>query len=324
MALGAPPQIDGQELATEMQALLRLAALTGDDVDASSIPLERARAMLRAGALAASAPRQPLPTSGDVAIPGPAGPIPARLYDPPGTGLEGRPLIVYLHGGCWALGDLETHDGVCRFLALNTSAAVLSVDYRLAPEHPFPAGLEDAFAALRWAQAETGRLGVDPTRIAIAGDSAGGNLAAAVARLARDGDGPDPAMQVLIYPIVDTVGKRRSRYTYASGFFLTKAELDWFEDGYLPGGDGRDDPRVALLRADDLSGLPPAYVLTAGFDPLRDEGEAYAEAMREAGVPVSLRRHPGLIHGFANMTAISPTARAAMHDLAGAVRMGLS
>jgi acetyl esterase len=250
--------------------------------------------------------------------------IPARLYDPPGAGLEQRPLIVYFHGGCWALGDLETHDGVCRFLATNAAAAVLSGDYRLAPEHPFPAGFEDAFAAFRWASAETARLGADPSRIAVAGDSAGGNLAAAVSRLARDEGAPSPAMQVLLYPIVDAIGEHASRYSFASGFLLTKAEMDWFERHYLSRAIDRGDSRVSLLRAADLSGLPPAYVATAGFDPLRDEGEAYAEAMRKAGVPVALRRHPGLIHGFANMTAISRSARAAMHELAGALRMGLS
>jgi acetyl esterase/lipase len=306
-----------------MQALLRLAALVGQDGDVSELSLQEARVRMRDGAIAAAGPRRSPPTSGDVAIPGPSGTIPARLYDPPGAGLEARPLIVYLHGGCWALGDLETHDGVCRFLAASTAAAVLSVEYRLAPEHPFPAGLDDALAAFRWASAETARLGADPNRIAIAGDSAGGNLAAAVARLARDDGGPSPAMQVLIYPVVDTVGERASRYAFASGFLLTKAELDWFERQYLPDGVDRGDPRVSLLQAGDLSGLPPAYIATAGFDPLRDEGEAYAAALREAGVPVALRRHPGLIHGFANMTAVSGNARTAMHELAGAVRMGL-
>ncbi|HSS05291.1 MAG TPA: alpha/beta hydrolase [Solirubrobacterales bacterium] len=321
--LGAPPRIDGQELATEMQALLRLAVLTGEDEEVSGLPLAEARARLRAGAVAAAGPRRSLPTSADVAIPGPAGMIPARLYDPPGAGLEERPLLVYFHGGCWALGDLDTHDGVCRFLATNAAAAVLSVGYRLAPEHPFPAAVEDAFAAFGWATAESARLGADPSRIAVAGDSAGGNLAAAVSLLARDGDGPSPAMQALLYPIVDASEDWPSRQAFASGYLLTKAELDWFELQYLPEASDRDDPRVSLLRAANLSGLPPTYIATAGFDPLRDEGQAYAAALREAGVAVALRHHPGLIHGFANMTAISRSARAAMHELAGAVRMGL-
>jgi acetyl esterase/lipase len=322
---GAPPQIDGQELAREMQTLVRLAALADDESASESGALspQQARARLRASSAAAAGPKRLPQTIGDVAIPGPAGMIPARLYEPPGIGLEHRPLIVYFHGGGWVIGDLDTHDSVCRFLAANAAAAVLSVGYRLAPEHPFPAAVEDAFAAFRWAAAENARLGVDPGRIAVAGDSAGGNLAAAVALLARDGEGPSPAMQVLIYPVTDAVGGQRSRGTFADGFLLTKTDMDWFEGHYLPADTDKADPRVSVLRAADLSGLPPAYVTTAGFDPLRDEGEDYAARMREAGVSVALRRHPGLIHGFAHMTEVSRTARAAMHELAGAIRMGL-
>ena len=309
-----------------MQTLLRLAALADDESasESGSLSPQQARARLRASAAASAGPKRSPLTVGDVAIPGPAGMIPARLYEPPGTGIERRPLIVYFHGGGWAIGDLDTHDSVCRFLAANTAAAVLSVDYRLAPEHPFPAGVEDALAAFRWAAAENARLGVDPSRIAVAGDSAGGNLAAAVSLLARDDGGASPAMQALIYPIADAVGGQWSRDAFADGFLLTKADMDWFEHHYLPPGTDRADPRVSVLRAADLSGLPPAYVTTAGFDPLRDEGEDYAARMREAGVSVALRRHPGLIHGFAHMTEISRTARAAMYELAGALRMGLA
>jgi acetyl esterase len=323
---GAPRQIDGQVLATEIQALTRLASLVRDDSASSygKLSPQQARARIRAGAAAAAGRKRPLPAVNDLAIPGPAGMIPARFYEPPGMGIENRPLIVYFHGGGWTIGDLDTCDSVCRFLAANVPAAVLSVDYRLAPEHPFPAAVEDAFAAYRWAAVESARLGIDPDRIALAGDSAGGNLAAAVCLLSRDEEGPDPAMQALIYPVTDTVGGQRSRDTFARGFLLTKADMDWFERHYLPGGTDHADPRVSVLRADGLAGLPPAYVTTAGFDPLRDEGEAYAARMQEAGVQVDLRRHPGLIHGFANMTAISPTAKAAMLELAGAVRSGLN
>jgi acetyl esterase len=238
--------------------------------------------------------------------------------------MEDRPLVVYFHGGGWTIGDLDTCDSVCRFLAAHVPATVLSVDYRLAPEHRFPAAVEDAFAAYRWAAVDNTRLGVDPARIAVAGDSAGGNLAAAASLLAREEGGPSPAMQVLIYPVTDAVGGQRSRDEFAKGFLLTRADMDWFEQHYLPPPIDRADPRVSLLRAADLAGLPPAYIATAGFDPLRDEGEAYAKRMEEAGVSVALRRHGGLIHGFANMTAISSTARAAMLELAGAVRAGLS
>jgi acetyl esterase len=325
LLFGAPARVDGQVLATEMQALVRLAGIVRDESASAygKLTPQQARARIRAGAAAAAPPRQSQPTVEDLAIPGPAGTIPARFYEPAGMGLEDRPLIVYFHGGGWTIGDLDTCDSVCRFLAANVPATVLSVDYRLAPEHPFPAAVDDALAAFRWAAVDNDRLGADPGRIAVAGDSAGGNLAAAVSLLARDGDGPLPAMQALIYPITDSVGGQRSRDEFAKGFLLSKADMDWFEHHYLPPGADHADPRVSVLRADDLAGLPPAYVTTAGFDPLRDEGEAYATRMQEAGVPVALRRHPGLIHGFANMTAISPTAHAAMLELAGALRTGL-
>jgi acetyl esterase len=323
---GAPARVDGQVLATEIQALLRLANLARDKSASAygKLTPKQARARIRANAAAAAGPRQSQPAVNDLSIPGPAGAIPARFYEPPGQGLEKRPLIVYFHGGGWTIGDLDTSDGVCRFLALNVPATVLSVEYRLAPEHPFPAAVEDALAAFQWAAVDNSRLGVDPDRVAVAGDSAGGNLAAAVSLLARDADGPTPAMQALIYPVTDAVGGQQSRDTFAKGFLLAKADMDWFEHHYLPAGTDQADPRVSVLRAGDLSGLPPAYVATAGFDPLRDEGETYAARMQAAGVTVALRRHPGLIHGFANMTAVSHTARNAMCELAGALRMGLS
>jgi acetyl esterase len=326
LLFGAPAQVDGQILAPEMQALMRLASLTRDESASANGKLtpQQARARIRAGAAAAAGPKRAQPTVTDLAIPGPAGPLPARFYEPPGLGLEDRPSIVYFHGGGWTIGELDTCDCVCRFLALNTPATVLSVGYRLAPEHPFPAAVDDALAAFRWAAVDNKRLGVDPSRIAVAGDSAGGNLAAAISLLSQDGNGPAPAMQALIYPVTDAVGGQRSRDQFASGFLLTKADMDWFERHYLPPGADKTDPRVSMLRAGDLSGLPPAYVTTAGFDPLRDEGEAYAARMRDAGVQVTLRRHPGLIHGFANMTEVSGTARAAMLELTSALADGLS
>jgi acetyl esterase len=323
---GAPPRIDGQQLATEMQALRRLANLVRDESASAygKLSPQQGRARIRAGAAAVAGPKHSEPTAFDMAIPGSEGMIPARFYEPHEIGLENRPLIVYFHGGGWTIGDLDTCDSVCRFLALNTPATVLSVGYRLAPEHPFPAAVEDAWAAYRWAALDNARLGVDPARIAVAGDSAGGNLAAAVSLRARDEEGPSPAMQALIYPVTDVVGGQLSRDTFAKGFLLARADMDWFERHYLPPDVDRADSRVSVLRATDLSGLPPAYVATAGFDPLRDEGEAYAARMQEAAVEVTLRRHPGLVHGFANMTAISRTAREAMLELAGALRTGLS
>jgi acetyl esterase len=323
---GRPARIDGQVLAPEMQALVRVASLARDESASAygKLTPRQARARIRAGAAAAAERDRSLALVSDLAIPGPDGAIPARFYEPAGLGLEDRPLIVYFHGGGWTIGDLDTGDSACRFLAANVPATVLSVDYRLAPEHPFPAAVEDALAAFRWAAVDNKRLGADPGRIAVAGDSAGGNLAAAVSLLSRDSEGPSPAMQALIYPVTDAVGGQDSRDRFAKGFLLSKADMDWFESHYLPPGVDQADPRVSVLRADDVSGLPPAYVTTAGFDPLRDEGEAYAARLEQAGVPTTLRRHPGLIHGFANMTAVSKTARAAMLELCGAIHAGLA
>ena len=336
LLFGRPPALDGQVLASDIQALIRLSEWAGSESITECAPPEEARAMNRAGAEAVGGPPLPMARVDGLELPGPAGPIPARLYVPPGAVIEGLttpeegqsfnqrpPLLVYYHGGGWVIGDLDTHDGLCRFLAANADILVLSVGYRLAPEHPFPAAVEDAFAAFRWATEQALGMGADPTRIAVGGDSAGGNLAAVVSVLARDAGGPQPAMQLLIYPVTDADGGD-SRRLFAKGFLLTEADMDWFEGHYLPDAGASEDPRVSVLRTEDLSGLPPAYVATAGFDPLRDEAEAYAERMREAGIRVALRRHPGLVHSFANLTAISRTSRAAMLEAAGALRMGLA
>ena len=324
LLFGRPAELDGQVLASDIQALIRLSAWAGDRSITEQVSPAEARESTRVASASATGPPLPMGRVEGLQLPGPAGAIPARFYVPRGEARRPRPLLVYFHGGGWVIGDLDTHDGLCRFLATNADVAVLSVDYRLAPEHPFPAAVEDAHAAFTWAAAEAQRLDVDASRIAVGGDSAGGNLAAAVSLLARDDGGAAPAMQLLIYPVTDAVGGQPSRDLFATGFMLTKADMDWFESHYLPGGAQSGDPRVSMLRAENLADLPPAYVTTAGFDPLRDEGEAYAARMREAGVRVALRRHPGLVHSFANMTAFSPTARAAMLEVAGALRMGLA
>lgn len=321
---GPPPRLDGQELAPDLHALLRLARLQGETSLVEHRTPEQARAEHREAAPVVAGPRRPMREVTSLRIPGPAGEIPARLYLAPGVPAQPGPLIVYYHGGGWVVGDLVTHDGVCRFLAANAGFRVLSVEYRLAPEQPFPAPVEDAVAAFEWAAENVEQLGADPARIAVAGDSAGANLSAAVCLHAREGSGPRPAMQLLLYPPTDAVGEMPSRRTFAEGFLLTKGDMEWFERHYLPDGCEADDPRVSMMRACDLAGLPPAYVATAGFDPLRDEGERYAERMREAGVTVALRRHDSLIHGFANMTAVSRTSRAAMHEVCGALRLGLA
>jgi acetyl esterase len=322
---GPPPHLDGQTLASDIHALISLAARARHDSLAEGADPVEARVQRRAeAAVVAERPTIPMARIESVDIPGPAGTIPARLYTDASPADELQPLLVYYHGGGWVIGDLETHDSPCRFLAAHACVQVLAVDYRLAPEHPFPAATEDAFAAYAWASANAERLGADAARIAVGGDSAGGNLAAVVCLLARDEGTSPPAMQLLIYPVTDTGRELPSRHTFREGFLLTRHDMAYYEDRYLPPGTGRSDPRVAVLQAADLTGLPPAYVATAGFDPLRDEGEAYALRMREAGVPVALNRHPSLVHTFINLTAICPTARAAVLEACGALRKGLA
>ncbi|HXF31150.1 MAG TPA: alpha/beta hydrolase [Solirubrobacterales bacterium] len=323
---GRPPQLDGQTLSTETHALLRLAELTGSEGFFSGRSVEEARAQARLEARVIDR-RPPIPMAEVRAldVPGPGGPMPARLYvaEPSPAG-EPAPLLVYYHGGGWVIGDLDTHDGVCRLLAAAAGVRVLSIDYRLAPEHPFPEPIEDAWAAFEWAAANAANLGADPARIAVGGDSAGGNMAAVVCHMAVDAGGARPAMQLLIYPVTDSADDTRSRRLFADGFILTRADMEKFEAAYLPPGSDPTDQRVSVLNCPDLRGLPTAYVATAGFDPLRDEGEAYALKMRDCGVRVALRRHPGLVHSFANQTPVNRTALGAMLEAAGALRLGLA
>jgi len=326
LLFGPPPSVDGLTLASDIHALLKLAERAGETSYTGGLSPAEARIHNRRGAVAAQ-PQPPIPMARVEAatLPGQGGSIPARLYVPGALPPnEPPPLLVYYHGGGWVIGDLDTHDNVCRFLAAAAGTAVLSIEYRLAPENPFPAAVEDAWAGFAWAAANAAQLGVDPARIAVGGDSAGGNMAGVVSLLAKAAGWPLPAMQLLIYPPTDSAGDLPSRYLFRAGFLLTKADMDEWEQHYLPPGIDKTDPRVSILLAPDLSGLPPAYVATAGFDPLRDEGEAYALRMREAGVQVALRRHPGLIHGFANFTAFSRSSRGAMLEVAGALRLGLA
>jgi acetyl esterase len=285
-----------------------------------TLPVPEARESLRAEA-ALFAPREPLPMAQveEVTISGAPGPLRARLYVPPGLPAP-SPLLVYFHGGGFVCGDLDTHDPPCRFLARHAGARVLSVDYRRAPEHPFPAPVEDGLAALRFAFDDAERLGADPRAIAVGGDSAGGNLAAVVTRIARD-EGPAPALQLLIYPVTDWSRKTQSYRLFSEGFFLTEAQMDWYRAHYL-GGDASAarDPRASPLLADDLSGLAPAHVVVAGFDPLRDEGISYASRLADAGVDVRLHAYWGQVHGFANATAVSRSAAQALREVAQAVR----
>ena len=250
--------------------------------------------------------------------PGPAGDVPVRLYTP--AGQAPFPALVYYHGGGWVLGGLDTHDGVCRQMASSAGCLVVSVDYRLAPEHKFPAAAEDAYAALQWVATNADGLGVDPARIAIGGDSAGGNLAAVVALMARDRGTPAVAFQLLVYPVTDSACDTASYRDNADGYFLTKDAMLWFWNHYTRDAADRRNPYAAPLKAQDLRGLPPALVMTAEFDPLRDEGEAYAARLREAGVPVQLTRYHGMIHGFFGMSALLDQAKEAIQEATTALR----
>ncbi len=252
-------------------------------------------------------------------IPGPGGGIPARLYIPKTLrhrdGLS--PCLVFFHGGGWVIGDLDSHDVVCRILADEGSVLVISVDYRLAPEHKFPAAIDDAIAATRWIADNAMQLNVDVEQLFVGGDSAGGNLAAIVAIDARDNDGPKLKGQMLIYPATDFRMDHPSHSEPETSCLLTHNVIRWFADHYLTSAEDIDNWRASPARVNDLQGLPPAYVLIAGADPLRDEGDDYARRLAEAGVAVKLKHYPGQFHGFITMGKILPKANDALHDIGG-------
>jgi acetyl esterase len=320
---GTPIRRDGLELELNTQVLIRLAERNLRPLAGVS-PAE-ARADLRHTVAVVEGPPTPVAEVRDLTLAGAAGPLRGRLYIPVEAADGGAPgpLVLYFHGGGWVTGDLDTHDHPCRLLAWSAGARVLSVDYRLAPEHPFPEPVDDAVAAFRDAVARAPELGIDPGRIAVAGDSAGGHLAAVTAQQCAAEGGPAPAFQLLIYPVTDSAEEHPSRRTFAEGFILTKERMDWFEGHFLPADQDRRDPRVSPLRAADLSGLAPALVVTAGFDPLRDEGEAYARGLREAGVRAVLRRYPGYVHGFIHSLAVGTAAREALAEMGGVLRAAL-
>jgi acetyl esterase len=258
----------------------------------------------------------------DRRIPGPAGDVPVRVYTP--NGPAPLPLLVYFHGGGWVLGGLDTHDGICRELANGGGCVVVSVDYRLAPEHKFPAGAEDCYAATQWAAAHAAELGADAKRMAVGGDSAGGNLAAVVAQMARDRGGPPIVFQLLVYPVIAAAFDTQSYRDNAEGYLLTAGDMRWFWNHYLGTPTESDNPYASPLRARTLAGLPPALVITAGFDPLRDEGELYAHRLEEGGVPTRLSRYEGMIHGFFGMGHIMDQARAAVREACTNLRLAFS
>jgi len=253
--------------------------------------------------------------------PGPAGPVPVRHYRPKGAAKDERlPALVYFHGGGWVIGDLDTHDVVCRTLSNAARCAVFSVEYRKAPEAPFPAAVDDSFAATRWVAAEAALLGVDAGRIWVGGDSAGGNLAAVVTLLARDAGGPAIARQLLIYPGTDQQMAFPSVDRNGDGYLLTKRAMLYFRGHYLPRQADWLDWRASPLLAKSLSGLPPAFVLTAGYDPLVDEGQAYADRLAREGVKTEYRTYPDMIHGFITMGRVLDASGAALDACAHALR----
>lgn len=278
------------------------------------LPPDEARAAGDAAAEAVFGPLVEVPCE-DRTIPGPAGAVPVRVYRP---GDEPAPVLIYFHGGGWVLGSLNTHHGVCATLARLSGCVVCSVDYRMAPEHRFPAAVEDAWASVTWAAENAEELGGVPGALAVGGDSAGGNLAAVCALRARDA-GLSLALQLLVYPVTDADLDTSTYLEFAEGYFLTRYSMEWFWGHYLPEGD-RFHPDASPLRAEDVSGTAPALVMTAGFDPLRDEGEAYARRLEAAGVPVTLTRYDGMIHGFFRMPGVMDKASEALAEAAGALR----
>ncbi len=287
--------------------------------DIADLTPEQARAMRLT-----PPPANPTPVGAiaDRTVPGPGEPIPVRIYTPGKRSLAGA--LVYFHGGGWVIGDLDSHDETCRRLCSGAGLTVIAVHYRRAPETTYPGAAEDCYAATQWVTDHAAELGIDPARIAVGGDSAGGNLAAAVTLMARDRGGPAIRFQLLIYPVTDADFDRPSYQQNGEGYLLSQRGMQWFWDQYVPDLDQRHEPYAAPLRATRFDGLPPVLVQTAGFDPLRDEGEAYAQALRNAGVSVQSTRYEGLIHGFFGMQDGIPAARPALVEAVAALREHLA
>jgi acetyl esterase len=297
-----------------------MAMVPPDLAPTETLSPEEARARVRQGS-AQIGEREQVAFVEDRTIPGPGGAIPVRVYTP---GMHGPyPAVIYFHGGGWVIGDIDTHDPVCRALANAVECVVVSVDYRLAPEHKFPAAVEDAYAVTDYCSTRAAEFDIDPARIAVAGDSAGGNLAAVVTLMARDRRGPELSYQVLIYPVTDYNFDRDSYRLDGSGIFLSAATMRWFWDHYLNDAAEGAHPHASPLRSQSLAGLPPALVITAEFDPLRDEGEAYAAALSDAGVATQVHRYDGMPHWFVQMAMILPAGKEAIAEIAAALRAAL-
>ncbi|HSM95106.1 MAG TPA: alpha/beta hydrolase [Rhizomicrobium sp.] len=259
-----------------------------------------------------------------IAIPAAHGEIAARSYAPVAANSEPLPTLVFFHGGGWVIGNVDTHDGLCRIIANGSGCRVISVEYRLSPESKFPGPVEDAMTAVEWIEKNAAQLGVDANRLAVGGDSAGGDLAAVVAQIAKAKGAPKIAYQLLLFPVTQIGEETTSLREYAEGYFLERKTLDWFYSHYLPTDADRKDPRISPLASEDVSGLPPAYFMLAGFDPLHDEGLAYAEKLRSAGVSVTVADFPDMVHDFIYLQAVLPQAAEALNAAAKALKAALT
>lgn len=303
----------------QAQGLLKHAAEQGAP-DFADLPPVECRAFFKNFVATVDAPVPAGVTIEDKTIAGPGGDLAIRIYQP-GGGAGTKPVLIYYHGGGWVVGGLDEYQGVCSNLAAKSGCVVVAVDYRLAPEHKFPAAVDDCYAVLEWVAVNAGDIGADAARIAVAGDSAGGSLATVIALLARDNDGPEISYQALIYPAVGLDASQFDSYKEnGEGYFLTLASMAYFGKHYQP--DPRD-MRGSPLNVGDVSGLPPATVIVAGYDPLRDEGKAYADKLMAAGVPTVLTEYTGMIHGFISMSGVLDGGKQALNQVAGVVREAL-
>ena len=319
--------LDGQRIHQGRRVMDPKAQIVGEFVKSIRVPgyfppLPELRQQLRTMVTLMDEPAPAVARVEDVRIPGPAGAIPARVYATHAAATP-RPAVAYFHGGGWVQGDLETHHGLCARLAQHADVLVLAVDYRLAPEHKFPAAVDDCFAAYHWLRAHGREIGADSARVAVAGDSAGGNLSAVVSQLAAGAGVPVPTCQVLIYPAVDFSLETESHRELADGHVIPRDRILWYSEQYLRGEADKADVRASPLRGPKLAGQPPTLVVTAGFDPLRDEGHAYADKLREAGVDVVYREYPGQIHAFVSLTKAIPQGMACTLEIAEYLRQRL-
>jgi len=319
--------LDGHRIRMGSRTMDPKAQIVGEFVKSIRVPgffppLPELRQQLRVMVSLMDEPAPALPRVEDIRIPGPAGEIPARVYSSSAAKTP-QPAVAYFHGGGWVQGDLETHHGLCARLAKHAGVLVVAVDYRLAPEHKFPAAVDDCLAAYRWLRAKGRDVGADTGRVAVAGDSAGGNLSAVVSQLAASGGTPGPTCQVLIYPAVDFSLETDSHRELADGHVIPRDRILWYTEQYLKSEADKTDLRASPLRAPSLKGQPPAMIVTGGFDPLRDEGRAYGDRLRQAGVDVVYREYPGQIHAFVSLTKAIPQGMACTLEIAEFLRQRL-